>query len=100
MSELKLSDSEKEELIIKLTRLHSQAIKFIAEMKTGKLEKSIAEKDLNEFKRLTLSLGEYIKEIKGGTNPYTTYEEWCEALANTILDDDNFYIEEDGFLWH
>lgn len=100
MKELNFTETQKQVLITKLTKLHNQALKFISDMKNGETEKRCSKKELKEFENLTSQLKEYIEDIKYGTKPYTTYEEWCELLADTILDDDNFYIEEDGFSWH
>lgn len=96
---MKTLDFDKDNTIIKLTKLHKQALKFIEEMKSGCGERTISKEELEEFAKLTSQLEEYIEDIKDGTNPYTTYEEWCTLLGDIILDDDNFVIDEEGFLW-
>lgn len=99
MEKLKLTETEREELVVKLTKLHEQALKFISDMKSGNTEKKISKDELKEFEKLTSQLDEYTQDVKYGTEPYTTYEEWCELLGDTILDDDNFIIDKDGFIW-
>lgn len=99
MQERKTKVIDTQELIIQLTKLHTQALRFISEMKSGNAEKTCKEEELKEFEYLTSQLENYIEDVKDGTKPYTTYEEWCELLADTILDDDNFFIDKDGFLW-
>lgn len=99
MKKLKMSDSEKEELIIKLTKLHGQALNFIKTMKDKNTERTCGEEELKEFEHTTSQLENYIEDVKDGTEPYTTYEEWCTILGDIILDDDNFVVEKDGFEW-
>lgn len=100
MKETEKRDNETQELIVKLTKLHGQALRFIDEMKNGNSGKTCSKEELKEFQQLTSQLENYIDDITYGTKPYTTYEEWCILLADTILDDDNFVVEEDGFSWH
>lgn len=92
---------EKDNTLVRLIKLHEQAKRFIEEMKNGKSGKTIPKEQLKEFENLTNQLEETIVEAKDSNCPLcSTYEEWCELLGDSILDDDNFYIEEDGFRWY
>lgn len=88
------------ELIEKLKILYKQNIEFITKQRKGLDRKHYSQSTINLYEKLNAKLSDYIERLEEGLPIEISYEEWCTALGDTLLDDDNFYIEEDGFSWH
>lgn len=96
----KISEAEREKLIIDLNALYKENLKFIEDVRSGNTKRNYKEEKISNFEKLNLELKEYIEDIENGLDANKTVEDWCLFLGDTLLDDDNFYVEEDGFSWH
>lgn len=97
---MKLTDSERQEFIKDLKALYNQNLDFITAVRNGTAKKQYGKDVMKEFGKLNEQLDDYIQDVDHGLEIDKTLEDWCELLADTLLDDDNFYIDEDGFSWH
>lgn len=96
----KISESDREKLIQDLQALYAQNLDFISTVENGTSRKQYKKEIMTDFKKLNEQLEDYIEDIKYGLEADKDLSDWCELLGDTLLDDDNFYNEEDGFSWH
>lgn len=92
--------TKREKLIKDLKKLYQENVDFIAQMQNGTANRKYTKKCIKEFKKLNSQLDDYIQDVENGLEMDKTVEDWCSIFADTLLDDDNFWIEEDGFSWH
>ena len=95
-----IQDKDRAKLIADLKALHNQALDFIVCVENGTTKNKYRKENMEEFKKQTEELDKYISDMEKGVDGNKNLSDWCEKLGDTLLDDDNFYIEEDGFSWH
>lgn len=94
----KIEPFEKEKVLQELKDLYSQNMNYIEKCKKDNCDKK--NKQLKELKQVISQLEEYIADLECDCpNCDLRKEDWCEIIADTLLDDDNFPYEEDGFSW-
>lgn len=104
-----MDDIERQEEFCKLKQLYQENLEFITVIKDNEELNTLAYKQFRET--LTL-LKKYIVELENGAEITTNWKEWSNRLAQVIdklyndikprggyLNDDNFYIMEDGEEW-
>lgn len=99
MGKGKIEPWEREQVLQDLKELYLQNMNFIE--KSAMVEGSYNKKQIKELKKVVKNLYDYIQDLEYGVVECDLRkEDWCEIIADTILDDDNFPCEEDGFSWH
>lgn len=99
MAKGKIEPWEREQVLQDLKELYQQNMKFLES--TEKLKELYNEKQIKELKSKIKKLYDYIQDLEfGAVECHLRKEDWCEIIADTLLDDDNFPYEEDGFSWH
>lgn len=95
----KIEPWEREQVLSDLRELYIQNMNFIEN--TNNLEAKYNKKQIKELKKVVRGLYDYIQDLEYGVvECRLRKEDWCEIIADTMLDDDNFPYEEDGFSWH
>lgn len=95
----KIEPCEREQVLQELKELYLQNMKFLEN--TEKLKELYNEKQIKKLKNVIKKLYDYIQDLEFGVVECNLRkEDWCEIIGDTLLDDDNFPYEEDGFSWH
>lgn len=99
MGKGKIEPWEREQVLQDLRQLYLQNMQFIE--KNDTIQKVYNEKQIKSLKKKIEELYDYIQDLEYGVVECNLRkEDWCELIADTLLDDDNFPYEEDGFSWH
>lgn len=96
----KITEADRAKLIDDLKALYKQSLDFISSVKNGTSKNKYSKETMEEFNKVKEQLGDYIKDLEKGLELEIPLSDWCEMLGDVLLDDDNFYIEEDGYSWH
>lgn len=89
---------ERPKVIEELKQLYHENMSFID--KSGK-NGTCSATQLKDLKKVVSQLYDYIQDLEYGCIECDLRkEDWCNIIADTLLDDDNFPYEEDGFSWH
>ena len=97
MSKVNESDRQK---LIKDLKSYEENFCYLAKMEKGETDTHYSEESIKNFSMLLSQLKDYIADIENGLEMYNSFGDWCDLFVDALLDDDNFWYEEDGFSWH
>lgn len=96
----KVQECDRQKLINDLKALYKENTWYLVKMENGKTDTKHSKKTIDEFRKVLYNLKNYIQDIENGLEMYRDFGDWCDMCVDALLDDDNFWTEEDGFSWH
>lgn len=95
----KIEPWEREKVTNELKELYLQTTQSIDP--TNMKRNSYSKKQVKSLRKLLGQLVGYIQDLEYGVVECDLRkEDWCDIIADTLLDDDNFPYDEDGSSWH